>query len=86
MGPNLETKAEYRWLRSTGADMVGMSTVPEVIVANGLGLPCAAVSIITDECDPNNLKPVDIAEIIEVAGKADAKLSSVFVNAISQLA
>lgn len=78
MGPNLETKAEYRWLRNTGADMVGMSTVPEVIVANQLGMKCAAVSVITDECDPDNLKPVNIAEIIEVAGIADKKLAKVF--------
>ncbi len=74
-GPNLETRAEYRHLRSIGADMVGMSTVPEVIVANHIGLACAAVSVITDECDPDNLQAVDIAEIIAVAGKADDKLS-----------
>jgi len=78
MGPNLETRAEYRWLRNTGADMVGMSTVPEVIVANQLGIACAAVSVITDECDPDNLKPINIAEIIEVAGNADKKLSRIF--------
>lgn len=82
MGPNLETKAEYRFLRMIGADMVGMSTVPEVIVANQVGLSCAAISVITDECDPDNLKPVNIAEIIEVAGKADEKLSSIFLEAI----
>jgi purine-nucleoside phosphorylase len=76
-GPNLETRAEYRHLRLAGADMVGMSTVPEVIVANQVGLPCAAVSVITDECDPDNLQPVDIAEIIAVAGQADQKLSQV---------
>ncbi len=85
MGPNLETRAEYRWLRSTGADMVGMSTVPEVIVAAQLGIPCAAVSVITDECDPDNLKKVNIAEIIEVAGKADKKLSSIFRSVIQRL-
>jgi purine-nucleoside phosphorylase len=83
MGPNLETRAEYRWLRSTGADMVGMSTVPEVIVANQVGLPCAAVSVITDECDPDNLQPVNISEIIEVAGKADEKLSMLFCEVIA---
>ncbi len=55
IGPNLETRAEYRFLHIIGADMVGMSTVPEVIVANQIGLPCAAVSVITDECDPDNL-------------------------------
>ncbi len=84
-GPNLETRAEYRHLRSIGADMVGMSTVPEVIVANQLNLPCAAVSVITDECDPENLQPVDIAEIIAVAGKADEKLSGLFVEVIKGL-
>lgn len=77
-GPCLETRAEYRFLRTIGADMVGMSTVPEVIVANHMKLPCFAVSVITDECDPNNLKPVNISEIIEVAGKSDKKLSTLF--------
>lgn len=84
-GPSLETKAEYRWLRNTGADMVGMSTVPEVIVANQLGIKCAAISVITDECDPDNLKPVNISEIIAVAGEADKKLSRVFCQLISKL-
>ena len=84
-GPNLETRAEYRYLRIIGADMVGMSTVPEVIVANQIGLPCAAISVITDECDPDNLKPVDIAEIIAVAGKADEKLSAIFAETIQGL-
>ncbi|HVG12500.1 MAG TPA: purine-nucleoside phosphorylase [Flavisolibacter sp.] len=85
MGPNLETRAEYRWLRQSGGDMVGMSTVPEVIVANQLGLSCGAISVITDECDPDHLKPVNIAEIIEVAGKADATLSLIFRNTIEAL-
>lgn len=85
IGPSLETKAEYRWLRNTGADMVGMSTVPEVIVANQLGIKCAAISVITDECDPDNLKPINISEIIEVAGKADQKLTRVFCKVISKL-
>jgi len=85
MGPNLETRAEYKWLRSTGADMVGMSTVPELIVANQLGIKAAAVSVITDECDPDNLKKVNIAEIIEVAGKADIILSKIILHVVSQL-
>lgn len=85
MGPNLETRAEYRWLRGMGADMVGMSTVPEVIVGNQLGLQCASVSVITDECDPDNLKPVNIAEIIEVAGKADKILAKIFIHVVSGL-
>ena len=77
-GPNLETRAEYRFLRAAGADMVGMSTVPEVIVANHINLPCAAISIITDEWDPDNLQAVNISQIIEVANKADKKLSALF--------
>jgi len=85
MGPNLETRAEYRFLRMIGADMVGMSTVPEVIVANQLQLPCAAVSVITDECDPDNLHPVSIEEIIAVAGKADEKLSSIFAEVVKRI-
>lgn len=85
VGPNLETRAEYRYLRTIGADLVGMSTVPEVIVANQINLPCACVSVITDECDPDNLKPVDISEIIAVAGRADKKLSSLFTAVISEL-
>jgi len=84
-GPNLETRAEYRFLRMAGADMVGMSTVPEVIVASQIGLRCAAVSVITDECDPDNLQPVKIEEIIEVAGKADKKLSPVFKGVVELL-
>lgn len=85
MGPNLETRAEYRWLRSTGADMVGMSTVPEVIVAAQLGMACCAISVITDECDPDHLQPVDISEIIAIAGKADQKLSVVLREVVRQL-
>lgn len=85
MGPNLETRAEYRHLRSIGADMVGMSTVPEVIVANHIGLACAAISVITDECDPDHLQPVSISDIIEVANKADAVLSKLFKNFIQKM-
>ena len=84
-GPNLETRAEYRFLRIIGADMVGMSTVPEVIVANQIGLPCAAISVITDECDPDNLKAVNIAEIIAAAGKADEGLSRLLADVIERL-
>jgi len=84
-GPNLETKAEYRYLKIIGADLVGMSTVPEVIAANHLQLPCVAVSVTTDECDPDNLKPVSFAEIIEVAAKADEILSLLFAETIKRL-
>lgn len=84
-GPNLETRAEYRFLRMIGADVVGMSTVPEVIVANHMALPVAAVSVITDECDPDNLKPINIEEIIAVAAKAEISLTALFVRLIGQL-
>ena len=84
-GPNLETRAEYRFLHNIGADVVGMSTVPEVIVANHMGLPCCAISVLTDDCDPDNLKPANIAEIIEVAGKAEAKLTDLYVELIKRL-
>jgi purine-nucleoside phosphorylase len=84
-GPNLETRAEYRFLRAAGADMVGMSTVPEIIVGNQCGLACAAVSVITDECDPETLRPVNIAEIIEVARRADKILSRLFANVVEKI-
>ncbi len=85
VGPQLETRAEYRMLQILEADAVGMSTVPEVIVAKQIGLPCAAVSVLTDECDPKNLQPVDIAEIIAVAGKAEPKMITLFKELIKQL-
>ena len=85
MGPNLETRAEYRYLRKIGADAVGMSTVPEVIVANHMGLPCCAISVLTDDCDPDNLKPAVIADIIKIAGKAEAKLTELYVDLINLL-
>ncbi|MEX0313380.1 MAG: purine-nucleoside phosphorylase [Allomuricauda sp.] len=78
VGPQLETKAEYRMLKILGADAVGMSTVPEVIVANHLRLPIVAVSVLTDECDPDNLQPIDIQEIIEIAGKTEPKMITLF--------
>jgi purine-nucleoside phosphorylase len=84
-GPNLETRAEYRFLRGIGADAVGMSTVPEVIVANHIHLPCCAVSVLTDDCDPENLKPVKIEEIIEAAGKAEVPLTKLFVELIGEV-
>lgn len=74
VGPSLETKAEYRFLRQIGADVVGMSTVPEVIAANQMGLPVSAISVLTDECDPDNLKPVDIDDIIATAKSAEGDL------------
>lgn len=85
MGPNLETRAEYRFLHTIGADAVGMSTVPEVLVANHMGLPCCAISVLTDDCDPDNLKPVNISQIVEVAGKAEARLTQLYVELISRI-
>jgi purine-nucleoside phosphorylase len=84
-GPNLETRAEYRFLHRIGADAVGMSTVPEVIVANHMRLPCCAVSVLTDDCDPDHLKPADISEIITVAGRAESTLTELYVELIRRL-
>ncbi|WP_106790718.1 purine-nucleoside phosphorylase [Aquimarina sp. Aq78] len=85
VGPQLETRAEYRYLKIIGADAVGMSTVPEVIVANHLDLSVAAVSVLTDECDPDNLKPINIDEIIAMAGKAEPEMILLFKELIKSL-
>ncbi|TVQ01630.1 MAG: purine-nucleoside phosphorylase [Planctomycetaceae bacterium] len=74
-GPNLETRAEYRFLRMIGADVVGMSTVPETIVAVHCGLKVIALSVITDMCLPDALKPANVEEIIRVANEAEPKLA-----------
>jgi purine-nucleoside phosphorylase len=76
-GPNLETRAEYRFLRGIGADVVGMSTVPEVLVAVHAGLRVLGFSIVTDMCLPDALAPVSIEEIIAVANIAEGKLRMV---------
>ncbi len=73
-GPNLETRAEYRFLRGAGADVVGMSTVPEILVGVHAGLRNAGISVITDLCLPDALEPVNIADIIETANAAEKKL------------
>lgn len=85
MGPNLETRAEYRFLHRIGADAVGMSTVPEVIVANHMGMPCCAISVLTDDCDPDDLKPVDLRQIVETAGKAERRLTELYLELISKI-
>lgn len=85
VGPQLETKAEYRMLKIIGADAVGMSTVPEIIVANHLKLKATAVSVLTDECDPDNLKPVNISEILEMAEKAEPDMIVLFKELIKTL-
>ena len=84
-GPNLETRAEYRFLQRIGADAVGMSTVPEVIVANHGSLPCCAISVLTDDCDPDNLQPANISEIIAVASSAENKLVTPYTELIQTL-
>ncbi|MBQ20430.1 MAG: purine-nucleoside phosphorylase [Flavobacteriales bacterium] len=84
-GPNLETRAEYKMLKLLGADAVGMSTVPEVIAANHLGLPCCAISVLTDECDPENLAPVALEEILAAAAIAEPQLTTLYTALIHRL-
>lgn len=84
-GPNLETRAEYRYLKIIGSDAVGMSTVPEVLAAHRFGIPTTVVSVLTDECDPDNLSPVDISEIIKVAAEAEPTLVKLFHSLILEI-
>ena len=84
-GPNFETKAEYRFLRGIGADAVGMSTVPEVIVARHCGLKVLGISCITDLCDPDTLEVADIDRIIRIAKRAEPKLTRLVVKVIQKL-
>ena len=85
-GPCLETRAEYRFLRMIGADVVGMSTVPEVIVAVHCGLRVFGVSVVTDMCLPDALEPADVDEIIATAGRAEPKLRALFEGVLAHLA
>jgi len=85
LGPNLETRAEYRMLRRMGADAVGMSTVPEVIVAAQAGLRVLGLSVITDICLPDALEPASIEEIIKTAGAAEPKLAGLVEEVIAKL-
>ena len=82
-GPNLETRAEYRYMRIIGGDIVGMSTVPEVIVANHMSLPVFAISVVTDEGFHPNLRPVSLKEIVEVAAQAEPKMTSILKELIA---
>jgi purine-nucleoside phosphorylase len=84
-GPNLETRAEYRFLRTVGADVVGMSTVPEVLVAVHSGLKVFGASIVTDMCFPDCLKPGHIDEIIAVANEAEPKVTKLVARMIGEL-
>jgi purine-nucleoside phosphorylase len=84
-GPNLETRAEYRFLRAIGADVVGMSTVPEVLVAVHAGMKVLGFSIVTDLCLPDALEPVKIEEILAVAGEAEGKLRTIVKAVLERL-
>jgi purine-nucleoside phosphorylase len=85
-GPNLETRAEYRMLRAMGADVVGMSTVPEVIVAGHQGMRTIGISIITDQCLPDALEPADIGRIIATAGRAEPHLTRLIAALVERAA
>jgi purine-nucleoside phosphorylase len=84
-GPNLETRAEYRYLRGIGADVVGMSTVPEVIVAIHAGMRVLGVSIITDQCLPDALEPASVEKIIAVASRAEPNLTTLIGGVLERL-
>ena len=84
-GPNLETKAEYRFLRTIGADVVGMSTIPECIVANQMEMKVFGMSIITDECFPDSLKAVQLSEILEAAKIAEPKMTKIIKEIIGRM-
>jgi purine-nucleoside phosphorylase len=84
-GPNLETRSEYRFLRMIGADAVGMSTVPEDIVAIQMGMRVFGVSIITDECFPDTLKPITLEEVIAVANKAEPKMTAIMKEVVRRI-
>jgi purine-nucleoside phosphorylase len=84
-GPNLETRAEYRMLRAMGADVVGMSTVPEVIVAAHQGMRTVGLSIITDQCLPDALEPADLERIIATAGRAEPQLTRLITSLVERL-
>ena len=84
-GPNLETRAEYRFLRAIGADAVGMSTIPEDIVAVHMGMRVLGFSILTDECFPDALQPVSLKEVLAVARKAEPRMTAVMKEVIKRM-
>lgn len=84
-GPMLETKAEYRYMRQLGADVVGMSTVPEVISAVHMGMDVLGISVITDECFPDALEPVDIEDVLAAAAMAEPKMTQVIIEVLERL-
>jgi purine-nucleoside phosphorylase len=84
VGPQLETAAEYRYLKIIGADAVGMSTVPEVIVAKQLGIEVIAFSVLTDVCDPENLQAINIPDIMAMAKKGEQDLIKIVKGLLSK--
>ena len=86
VGPNMETRAEYRFLRTIGADVVGMSTVPEVIAARHMGIRCAAISVITDECFPDALEEVSLEDVLAAADEAEPKLTQIITEVLPEIA
>jgi len=84
-GPMLETKSEYRFLKLIGADVIGMSTIPEVISAVHMGMEVLGISVITDECFPDSLQPVVIEDILEAAGMAEPKMTKVIIKVLEKL-
>lgn len=85
LGPALETRAEYRYLKKIGADLVGMSTVPEVLVARQLGMRVLVISVVSDECDPDHLKPINVPRVLTIAKAAQEPLSRMLVQLISRI-
>lgn len=84
-GPTMETRAEYRFLQIIGADVVGMSTIPEVITAVHMGMQVLGVSVITDECQPETLEPVSIEQVVKAAGIAQPKMTKIIINTLKRL-
>ena len=84
-GPMLETKAEYRYMRQLGADVVGMSTVPEVIAAVHMGMKVLGISVITDECFPDSLEPVSLDDVLNAAAMAKPQLTRIVVGTLERL-
>ncbi|MFN4986308.1 MAG: purine-nucleoside phosphorylase [Ignavibacteria bacterium] len=84
-GPCMETRAEYRFLRGIGADVVGMSTVPECIVARHMGMQVLGVSIVTDECFPDSLQPVSLEHVLEAAAMAEPKMTSLITHVLPRI-
>ena len=84
-GPMMETKAEYRYMRQLGADVVGMSTVPEVIAAVHMSMEVLGISVITDECFPDALEPVSLDDVLEAAAMAEPQLTRVVVGVLERL-